>query len=121
MLAAIVLGLSLGVWLFLAAVVGKISFLYEGLNLVVTIIRSFPFLLFVVALIPLTRMLLGRLIWTNSRQFPFEHRCYEYFCSFDGASTAGCPPKKFLIWRNPLASVNGNTFGRFYWWKLEAA
>lgn len=73
MLAAIVLGLPLGVWLFLSRSRGKkISFLYEGLNLVVTIIRSFPFLLFVVALIPLARMLLGSSFGPIPASFPLS-------------------------------------------------
>ena len=73
MLAAIVLGLPLGVWLFLSRSRGKkISFLYEGLNLVVMIIRSFPFLLFVVALIPLTRMLLGSSFGPIPASFPLS-------------------------------------------------
>ncbi|OTN76181.1 hypothetical protein A5886_001258 [Enterococcus sp. 8G7_MSG3316] len=56
--AAIMLGLPMGVLLYLTRR-QSFSLAYEGLNLLVTIIRSFPFLLFVVALIPVTRMLLG--------------------------------------------------------------
>ena len=73
MLAAVALGLPLGVWLFLSRSRGnKISFLYECLNLIVTIIRSFPFLLFVVALIPLTRMLLGSSFGPIPASFPLS-------------------------------------------------
>lgn len=56
--AAIMLGLPMGILLYLTRR-QSFSLAYEGLNLLVTIIRSFPFLLFVVALIPVTRMLLG--------------------------------------------------------------
>lgn len=56
--AAIMLGLPMGVLLYLTRR-QSFSLAYEGLNLLVTVIRSFPFLLFVVALIPVTRMLLG--------------------------------------------------------------
>ena len=73
MLAAVALGLPLGVWLFLSRSRGnKISFLYECLNLIVTIIRSFPFLLFVVALTPLTRMLLGSSFGPIPASFPLS-------------------------------------------------
>ncbi|WP_430612198.1 methionine ABC transporter permease [Enterococcus sp. DIV0876] len=56
--AAIVLGLPLGVMMYLTRK-RSFSLSYESLNLLVTIIRSFPFLLFVVALIPVTRLILG--------------------------------------------------------------
>jgi D-methionine transport system permease protein len=83
MLAAIVLGLPLGVWLFLSRSRGKkISFLYECLNLIVTIIRSFPFLLFVVALIPLTRMLLGSSFGPIPASFPLSIVAMSIFARF---------------------------------------
>ena len=88
MLAAIVLGLPLGVWLFLSRSRGKkISFLYECLNLVVTIIRSFPFLLFVVALIPLTRMLLGSSFGPIPASFPLSIVAMSIFASSDVCSS----------------------------------
>ncbi|WP_312499309.1 methionine ABC transporter permease [Enterococcus sp.] len=69
--AAILLGLPLGVLMYLARK-QAFSLAYEGLNLIVTIIRSFPFLLFVVALIPLTRMLLGSSFGPIPASFPLS-------------------------------------------------
>ncbi len=66
--AAILLGLPLGVLTRKQA----FSLAYEGLNLIVTIIRSFPFLLFVVALIPFTRMLLGSSFGPIPASFPLS-------------------------------------------------
>ncbi len=69
--AAILLGLPLGVLMYLTRK-QAFSLAYEGLNLIVTIIRSFPFLLFVVALIPLTRMLLGSSFGPIPASFPLS-------------------------------------------------
>ncbi|WP_312540755.1 methionine ABC transporter permease [Enterococcus sp.] len=69
--AAILLGLPLGVLMYLTRK-QAFSLAYEGLNLIVTIIRSFPFLLFVVALIPFTRMLLGSSFGPIPASFPLS-------------------------------------------------
>lgn len=69
--AAILLGLPLGVLMYLTRK-QAFSLAYEGLNLIVTIIRSFPFLLFVVALIPLTRMFLGSSFGPIPASFPLS-------------------------------------------------
>ncbi|MCR8969875.1 methionine ABC transporter permease [Facklamia sp. 7083-14-GEN3] len=64
--AAILLGLPLGTFLFLTSPgqrMGKVradQFLNSSLNLFVNIVRSFPFLLLVVAMQPLIRMVYGR-------------------------------------------------------------
>jgi D-methionine transport system permease protein len=58
--AAIIIGLPLGILLFTSRTNGrKGTVLYQLLNLFITIIRSFPYLLFVVAMIPVTRFILG--------------------------------------------------------------
>jgi D-methionine transport system permease protein len=58
--AAIIIGLPLGILLFTSRTNGrKGTVLYQLLNLFITIIRSFPYLLFVVAMIPFTRFILG--------------------------------------------------------------
>lgn len=69
--AAILLGLPLGVLMYLTRK-QAFSLAYEGLNLIVTIIRSFPFLLFVVALIPFTRMPLGSSFGPIPASFPLS-------------------------------------------------
>ena len=55
-------GLPLGLGLILAnpKVRGRYPWIYWTLNFLVTVIRSFPYLLFVIALIPVTRAVLGK-------------------------------------------------------------
>ena len=55
-------GLPLGLGLFLTnpKVRGRYPCIYWTLNFLVTVIRSFPYLLFVIALIPVTRAILGK-------------------------------------------------------------
>ncbi|MHC5268670.1 methionine ABC transporter permease [Enterococcus sp. LJL98] len=59
---SLVLGLPLGVGLFLShpKVQGRRPIRYWVLNAVISVVRSFPFLLFVVILIPVVRWLIGR-------------------------------------------------------------
>lgn len=70
--AAILLGLPLGVLLFFSAK-GQLyenRFWNQVLNGFVNIIRSFPFLLFVVFMIPVTRWLIGTAIGTLAASVP---------------------------------------------------
>lgn len=62
MIICLLIGLPLGLGLFLAnpKVKGNRFGLYWGLNFIVTVIRSFPYLLLVIALIPVTRGMLGK-------------------------------------------------------------
>lgn len=72
--AAILVGLPIGTWLFLSRK-GKIienSFVYTTLNLLVNVIRSFPFLLLVVFLIPFTRLVIGTAIGTAAATVPLS-------------------------------------------------
>lgn len=70
--AAVLLGLPLGVVIFLTRPGGvhERKPLWAVANLYVTIVRSFPFLLFVVFLIPLTRLLYGTTFGTGAATFP---------------------------------------------------
>ncbi len=71
-LAAIVLGLPVGTLLFLCRK-GQIlenKIVFSLLNLLVNIIRSFPFLLLVVFLIPFTRFIIGTAIGTAAATIP---------------------------------------------------
>ncbi|WEG73753.1 methionine ABC transporter permease [Vagococcus intermedius] len=74
MLAALLIGLPLGVILYLAQLPGT----YQNkrrvtlINSYINIVRSFPFLLFVIALIPLTRLLLGSAFGTYPASFPLS-------------------------------------------------
>ena len=71
-LAAILLGLPLGTWLYLSRKGQLLSnqFVFSILNLFVNTIRSFPFLLLVVFLIPFTRFIIGTAIGTAAATVP---------------------------------------------------
>lgn len=70
--AAILIGLPLGVLIYLMRPGGvrENRHVWRVANLYVTIVRSFPFLLFVVFLIPFTRMLFGTTFGTGAATFP---------------------------------------------------
>ena len=74
--------LTLGLGLFLAnpKVKGHQPWLYWVLNFIVTVIRSFPYLLFVIALIPVTRSVLERRL-AHSFICAIEYCCDRDFCS----------------------------------------
>lgn len=71
-LAAILVGLPVGTWLYLSRkgqlLENRIAF--SILNLFVNIVRSFPFLLLVVFLIPFTRLIIGTAIGTVAATVP---------------------------------------------------
>ena len=71
-IAAIVAGLPLGTWLYLSRK-GQLlenRAVFASLNLIVNIVRSFPFLLLVVFLIPFKRLLIGTAIGTAAATVP---------------------------------------------------
>ncbi|MER1999193.1 MAG: methionine ABC transporter permease [Lysinibacillus sp.] len=71
-LAAVVIGLPIGTLIYVTRK-GQLCenrLLYSTLNLLVNIIRSFPFLLLVVFLIPFTRLLIGTAIGTTAAIVP---------------------------------------------------
>ena len=71
-LAAIIIGLPVGTFLFLCRK-GQLlenQFVFSSLNLIVNIIRSFPFLLLVIFMIPLTRLIIGTAIGTLAATLP---------------------------------------------------
>ena len=72
LLAAVLIGLPVGVTIFVTRPGGvrPMPWLFQLSNLYVTIVRSFPFLLFVVFLIPLTRMVYGTSFGTAAATFP---------------------------------------------------
>lgn len=80
-LAAVLLGLPLGTLLYFT----RKGQLYENgtlsfaLNSLVNIIRSFPFLLLVVALIPVTRMIVGTAIGTAAATVPLSVIAIAYY------------------------------------------
>ena len=72
--AAILLGLPVGTLLFLCrkGQVLENQLVFTILNLLVNIIRSFPFLLLVVFLIPFTRLIIGTAIGTTAAIVPLS-------------------------------------------------
>ncbi|VWX37737.1 MULTISPECIES: methionine ABC transporter permease [Exiguobacterium] len=71
-LAAVLIGLPVGTLLFLSRKNQLLEnrFLFSGLNLLVNTVRSFPFLLLVVFLIPFTRLIIGTAIGTAAATVP---------------------------------------------------
>ncbi|WP_449538237.1 methionine ABC transporter permease [Ferdinandcohnia sp. Marseille-Q9671] len=73
-LAAVLLGLPVGTLLYLCRK-GQLlenKYVFSTLNLLVNIIRSFPFLLLVVFLIPFTRWVIGTAIGTAAATIPLS-------------------------------------------------
>ncbi|MDN6161383.1 MAG: ABC transporter permease [Atopostipes sp.] len=71
-LAALLVGLPIGTFLFLCRE-GQLlenKFVFSTLNLIVNIIRSFPFLLLVIFMIPFTRKVVGTAIGTTAATLP---------------------------------------------------
>ncbi|MET3682865.1 D-methionine transport system permease protein [Alkalibacillus flavidus] len=71
-LAALLVGLPIGTFLFLCRK-GQLlenQAVFSSLNLIVNIIRSFPFLLLVIFLIPFTRFVMGTAIGTAAATVP---------------------------------------------------
>src|SRR5699024_1040243 len=71
-LAALLVGLPLGTFLFLCRK-GQLlenKIVFSLLNLIVNIIRSFPFLLLVIFMIPFTRFIIGTAIGTAAATVP---------------------------------------------------
>lgn len=70
--AAITIGLPLGTLLFLTKPKGiyENKWLHSTINVVVNIIRSFPFLLFIIFMIPITRFIVGTSLGTLGASIP---------------------------------------------------
>ncbi|GEN84574.1 methionine ABC transporter permease [Sporosarcina luteola] len=73
-LAAILVGLPVGTLLFLCrkGQVFENPYIFSIVNLLVNVIRSFPFLLLVVFLIPFTRLVIGTAIGTAAATVPLS-------------------------------------------------
>lgn len=67
-----ILGLVMGIGTFLTGQTStsRYRISYWGLNFVITLIRSYPFLLFVIALIPITRWIIGSSFGPIPASFP---------------------------------------------------
>lgn len=83
-LAAVLLGLPVGTFLYLTSK-GKLKenkTAYNSLNLIVNIVRSFPFLLLVVFLIPFTRLIIGTAIGTTAACVPLAIIAIAHYARF---------------------------------------
>lgn len=83
-LSAIIIGLPVGTFLYLTSK-GKLlenKVVYNVLNLLVNIIRSFPFLLLVIFLIPFTRIVVGTAIGTAAACVPLAIIAFAHYARF---------------------------------------
>ena len=81
-LLSAVIGIPLGI-LLVVTEKGKIlscSFCNKPLSFIVNIIRSIPFIILMVAIIPITRMIAGTSIGTNAAIIPLTIASIPYTC-----------------------------------------
>lgn len=83
-LAAVILGTPLGTLIFLTREGGMLEqrAIWTVADLYVTIVRSFPFLLFVVFMIPLTRAIFGTSFGTIAATFPLGFVAVAIYARF---------------------------------------
>ncbi|GAK12717.1 methionine ABC transporter permease [Geomicrobium sp. JSM 1781026] len=80
-LAAVLVGLPVGTLLYLCRK-GQLlenRWIFSTLNLIVNVIRSFPFLLLVVFLIPFTRLIMGTAIGTAAATVPLSIIAFAHY------------------------------------------
>jgi D-methionine transport system permease protein len=78
-LIATLLGLPLGTWVFITKRIQPHRPLNLFLNSLINITRSVPFIIFLVALIPLTRLILGTSIGVNAAIIPLSFGAIPFF------------------------------------------
>lgn len=79
--AALLLGGPLGIWLFLLSPGQSLQnrWLYTTVGWLVNMVRSFPFIILLVALVPLTRLLVGTSIGPLAASVPLSVAAIPYF------------------------------------------
>ncbi|WP_438349392.1 methionine ABC transporter permease [Paenibacillus sp. FA6] len=79
--AAILVGLPVGTFLYLLrkSQLYENGLLYGILNIIVNVVRSFPFLLLVVFLIPFTRLVVGTALGTLAASVPLSIMAIAYY------------------------------------------
>ncbi|VFR46067.1 Methionine ABC transporter permease protein [plant metagenome] len=79
--AAVVIGGPLGIWLFLLSPGQSLANrpLFTVVNWLVNTVRSFPFIILLVALVPLTRMIAGTSIGPLAAAVPLSFAAIPYF------------------------------------------
>lgn len=76
---AVLLGLPLGTWLFTTAKIKPNPKIHRMISGVINIMRSIPFIILLVALIPLTRLLVGTSIGINAAIVPLTIGATPFF------------------------------------------
>jgi D-methionine transport system permease protein len=79
--SAVVIGGPLGVLLFLTSPRGSLAnpVVFRGIGSVVNLVRSFPFIILLVALVPITRALIGTSIGPVAAAVPLSVAAIPYF------------------------------------------
>ncbi|MHC5229048.1 methionine ABC transporter permease [Enterococcus sp. LJL99] len=93
--AAIIIGLPVGTWIYLLKQNNSFKNKTIGsiVNIVIDSIRSFPFLLLVVALIPLTRLVMGTAFGTLAAGFPLTFVSAALYARFTEQVLLDVPPE----------------------------
>ncbi|HJB10538.1 MAG TPA: ABC transporter permease [Candidatus Brachybacterium merdavium] len=106
LLAAILVGLPIGTLLHLARPGGPYPrrWLYRALNVYVNVVRSVPFLLFVVALIPFTRWLVGTSFGTTAASVPLAFVAAALYARFSEQTLLDVPEQTIELARSLGAS-----------------
>jgi len=76
---AVLLGLPLGTLLFCSKAIKPHPFLYRSISALINFSRSIPFIILLVALIPLTRLLVGTSIGINAAIVPLTLGAIPFF------------------------------------------
>lgn len=102
LLAAILVGLPLGTLLYLARPGGPYErrWLHSVVNAYVNVVRSVPFLLFVVALIPFTRWLVGTSFGTTAASVPLAFVASALYARFSEQTLLDVPEQTIELARS---------------------
>jgi D-methionine transport system permease protein len=106
MLFALVVGLPMGTGLYLCRPGGPFPrpALHRALNVYVNVVRSVPFLLFVVALIPFTRWLVGTSFGTTAATVPLAFVAAALYARFSEQTLLDVPEQTVELARSLGAS-----------------
>lgn len=102
LLAAVLVGLPIGTLLYLARPGGPYPrpALHRALNVYVNVVRSVPFLLFVVALIPFTRWLVGTSFGTTAASVPLAFVAAALYARFSEQTLLDVPEQTVELARS---------------------
>ena len=102
LLAALLVGLPIGTLLYLARPGGPYPrpALHRTLNVYVNVVRSVPFLLFVVALIPFTRWLVGTSFGTTAASVPLAFVAAALYARFSEQTLLDVPEQTVELARS---------------------